>query len=176
MHRIEDLVHSTSEWHDSQPFLAEPQNLAGVDAFGDDRFSVALDLWYERQGIWNDQVFDRCAGIIYGFRTCLKMDVFTVCFTGTGPLSGGVSEHRLRPGQTLDNLHDQGYAGWLVEAYRRCLDDGRPTLDKVVATKRLSPRKRLRTRYYRLLLPWRAEGDQRVLTAHCLLVSTGYVP
>jgi hypothetical protein len=182
MHRIEDLVRSTpgsvtaSDWHDSPSLLAEPQNLAGVDAFGDDRFSIALDLWYESEGTWNDQVLDRCAGIIYGFRTHPDTDAFTVCFTGLGKLSGGVAEHRLRPGQTLDDLHDREYAGWIMEAYRRCLDDGRPMLDKVVATKRLSPLKRLRTRYYRLLLPWRGEGDQQVLTAHCLLISTGYVP
>ena len=59
-------------------------------------------------------------------------------------------------GRDLEELPDPAYGAWAHRAYTEVMATGRPQLDSVRATTRSSDGAKLRMRYDRLIMPWRA--------------------
>jgi hypothetical protein len=62
-------------------------------------------------------------------------------------------------GRGVDELPDRQYGAWAAQAYLEVLAKGQPRLDSVRATIRTLEGATLRTRYYRLSIPWRGAGS-----------------
>jgi hypothetical protein len=65
-------------------------------------------------------------------------------------------------GREVEELPDRQYGGWAAETYRKVLAKGEPRLDAVRATVTTADGGSLRTRYYRLAIPWQRSGDSFV--------------
>jgi len=66
-------------------------------------------------------------------------------------------------GENVQNVPDRDYAGWAAEFYKNVAQSGQPRFDCVTASiqSRENPYK---TRYERLVLPWRTTSDETLLT------------
>ncbi|HEX3864451.1 MAG TPA: hypothetical protein VHY35_22430 [Stellaceae bacterium] len=66
-------------------------------------------------------------------------------------------------GERVDNVPDKDYAGWAAEFYKNVASNGQPRFDCVTASiqGRQSP---YLTRYERLVLPWRTDTGEILLT------------
>jgi hypothetical protein len=66
-------------------------------------------------------------------------------------------------GESVENVPDKDYAGWAAEFYKHVVSTGQPRFDSVTASiqSRENP---YRTRYERLVLPWRTSSDEILLT------------
>lgn len=76
----------------------------------------------------------------------------------------------VRPGQNLllvdREVHEQPdreYGAWVAQAYAENLRSGRPKLQSIRATVRLSETTAAQGRYDRLNLPWRTSSNDRFL-------------
>lgn len=65
-------------------------------------------------------------------------------------------------GQQIENLPDKDYGAWLAEYYKSVAATGQPRYDVVTATIEKSPpaSEAYRTRYERLLLPWKTPSEE----------------
>lgn len=61
-------------------------------------------------------------------------------------------------GREVEALPDRQYAAWAAQTYLEVLGEGQPRLDAVRATILSQDGATLRTRYYRLAIPWRRNG------------------
>jgi hypothetical protein len=61
-------------------------------------------------------------------------------------------------GREVEELPDGQYGAWVAQTYRQVLTNGQPRLDSVRATIRSGDGALLRSRYYRLAMPWRRSG------------------
>ena len=66
-------------------------------------------------------------------------------------------------GQSLQNLPDKDYGAWLSEFYKNVAQTGQPRYDRVTASIQRQP-SAYRTRYERLLLPWKTGTDEVLVT------------
>ncbi len=69
-------------------------------------------------------------------------------------------------GESLQNLPDKEYGGWVSEYYRSVARSGQPRYDVVTAAIETGPRmeKVFKTRYERLLLPWKTGSPEVFVT------------
>jgi hypothetical protein len=74
-------------------------------------------------------------------------------------------------GREVEDQPDAVYGGWLASAYRELVEDGQPKpgLQLVEAVIASSGGRPVRTRYERLLLPWRSPGGDRWITSQPVL-------
>ena len=68
------------------------------------------------------------------------------------------------PGLPISNQPDPEYGRWIDRAYRGVLERSEPRFDYVDAVIQASKAEPYRSRYDRLLLPWRSSEGRRVLT------------
>jgi hypothetical protein len=74
-------------------------------------------------------------------------------------------------GREIEEQPDNVYGEWLAAAYRELLqdDESEPGLQTVEAVVSVSDGRAVRTRYERLLLPWRSSGGDRWITSQPIL-------
>ena len=75
-------------------------------------------------------------------------------------------------GCTLDDQPDAEYGEWLAAQYNAVVETGRPALDYVTATIQPAGGAARRSRYERLLLPWRTGNGRVIVTCASILIST----
>jgi transcriptional regulator with XRE-family HTH domain len=66
-------------------------------------------------------------------------------------------------GRSLEEMPDRDFGRWITEGYVETLVDEAPRIESVLADIRAPGEQTLRSRYDRLLLPWRSRGDRFVL-------------
>jgi len=124
-----------------------------------------VDLWRERRGELGDDV-QRAIGAAGLFHR-------TILVRHLGHSSRLITEHFgagimiMRPceslqtiGRELDQQPDRDYGAWMAEAYAETCWARQLRLESVRAFVRTSAGTTLRTRYDRLLMPWRAGGSE----------------
>jgi len=98
-------------------------------------------------------------------------------FVGEGHSSWLDRRHHLSViGERVENVPDKEYGGWAAEFYKNVAGTGQPRFDCVTASiqGQVNP---YRTRYERLVLPWRTTSDEVLLTVSPRrLVDTPPVP
>ncbi|HKK29780.1 MAG TPA: hypothetical protein VKA18_05220, partial [Alphaproteobacteria bacterium] len=75
-------------------------------------------------------------------------------------------------GAPLEDQPDREYGRWLAAQYNVVVETGRPSLDYVTARIQPDSGPSRRSRYERLLLPWRTNDDKVVVTCASVLIST----
>ena len=79
-------------------------------------------------------------------------------------------------GRDVTEQPDKAYGAWLAETYRAILADMQPQLADVDAIVRQPGREPHRSRYRRLILPWRDDDNQPMLTVTSLLLPNIDIP
>lgn len=75
-------------------------------------------------------------------------------------------------GAPIDQQPDADYGRWLADQYGRVAESGEPCLDYVTACIRSGEAPGRRSRYERLLLPWRTQDNRRLVTCASVLISS----
>ncbi len=123
-----------------------------------------VDLWKERRGEFGDEVHRAVvhAGLLN--RTILVRQpaqssrLITEHF-GAGIMIMHPCESMLTVGRELSEQPDRAYGAWMAEAYAETSWAKRLRLESVRAFVRRSDGTTLRTRYDRVLMPWRSAGN-----------------
>jgi hypothetical protein len=74
-------------------------------------------------------------------------------------------------GAPIADQPDADYGRWLAEQYAAVVESGRPSLDYVTAHIQPDSGPSRRSRYERLLLPWRTNDDKVIVTCASVLIS-----
>lgn len=75
-------------------------------------------------------------------------------------------------GAPIDHQPDPEYGKWLAAQYSKVVDTGKPSLDYVTACIRSDTGPGRRSRYERLLLPWRTADNRLLVTCASILISS----
>lgn len=132
-----------------------------------------IDLWKARHGELGDEVHRMIvrAGLLH--RTILVRQparssrLITEHF-GAGIMIMRPCESMATVGRDLNEQPDRAYGAWMAEAYAETSWARRLRLESVRAFVRTSDGATLRTRYDRLLMPWRSAGND--LYVMCLSI------
>jgi transcriptional regulator with XRE-family HTH domain len=142
--------------------LRRPPVLLEHPAFAQARSIVML--WQETRGELTDDV--RRAILAAGLlpRTILARQAsasrLVIEYVGTGIALFRPCENLLVIGREFGDAPDRNYGAWLEQAYDETLWSGALRVESVRASVRTSATTTLRTRYDRVLMPWRGKGDE----------------
>jgi hypothetical protein len=84
----------------------------------------------------------------------------------------GASWHENALGRTLDDQPDRRYGAWLQDDYRRAIDSFTPQFDYVDVTVAVTPDRKRRLVYERLVLPWRGKAGERLVSGFSVMRTT----
>jgi transcriptional regulator with XRE-family HTH domain len=146
------------------PTLAIGRPLVFLDRPGFAQVRSILTLWQDLRGELIDDVHRavQAAGLLP--RTILMRQVsasrLVIEHLGAGIALLRPCETLLAIGREFDDMPDRNYGGWVAQAYDEALGGGAPRVASVRASVRTSAAATLRTRYDRVLLPWRGRGDE----------------
>jgi hypothetical protein len=114
--------------------------------------------------------------MIFGVKPHSPEPVFR--FVGDGFFWTDGDFQMMAPGEKLVNQPDKEYGAWVAEFYKSVAATGEPRYDTVTATIMLPANKSglLRTRYERLLLPWKTPSDEILVTLSSRSLSREELP
>jgi hypothetical protein len=130
-----------------------------------------VELWRARRGELGEEVQRAIVAAGLFHRTILARQLASRLITehfGAGIMIMRPCESMLTVGRDLNEQPDRDYGDWMAEAYAETSWARRLRLESVRAFVRTSAGTTLRTRYDRVLLPWRGEGDD--LFVMCLSI------
>jgi hypothetical protein len=127
-----------------------------------------VDLWKDRHGELGDEVFRTLATAGVARRMYLLRQPQGSSRLVTEHCAAGVTflkpcEGLLMVGRDFHEMPDRDYGAWVADAYAVALWGGRLRLESVRSLIRTSAATTLRTRYDRVLMPWRSGNDQFVM-------------
>jgi hypothetical protein len=150
------------------PWLSVPRGLHNLTT---PLFAAAwpiVELWRERRGELTDDI--RRAMVVHPMfrRTLLVRQLPHSDSLVTEHIAPGFAHMRpcevLRMiGRDFADTPDPDYGAWVASAYLEASAVGRPHLHSIRARVRSSAGKTFRTRYDRMLMPWRRAGDSFVM-------------
>ena len=149
---------------DLRPTLAIGRPLVFLERPGFAQVSPIVTLWQTTRGKLNDDVHRAvlAAGLLP--RTILVRQVsasrLVIEHVGAGIALLRPCETLVAIGREFDDMPDRNYGRWVAQAYDEALGSGGPRVASVRASVRTSAATTLRTRYDRVLLPWRGRGDE----------------
>jgi len=144
-------------------WLAAERDIASLAAPTYERLQPLVRLWREQRGalpgdlpqvLFSADLLHRSVLV----RQRRKTSRLTVEHFGAGIKMLRPCEGMLAVGRDLNDLPDGAYGDWVADSYARALAGRRIRLDGVRATLKNSEATKIRVRYDRLLMPWRASG------------------
>lgn len=161
-------------------FGAKPIPIARLDRFG----GALLPLyraWSESAGEWTPGLHDRLRRARLLERAMIvrnpgQSEDLVVEHRGGAFAHYGRRWSRVARGRHIEDQPDRNYGQWVASGYRDALARFDPKLETVEAT--ISTRSRAetrRSRYHRLVLPWRSAAGDRVVTSVSVLERTAIV-
>jgi hypothetical protein len=145
------------------PRLAERRSLRVLNLAEFDVVRALVELWRGTHGELTDDVRRTAFASGLFSRTILVRQTpsrrLITEHLGAGIMILRPCEALLTVGKDFDELPDRDYGGWVAEAYEEVLWSRRLRVESVRASVRTSAATTLRTRYDRVLMPWRAKGD-----------------
>jgi hypothetical protein len=127
-----------------------------------------VDLWKDRHGLLGEEAFRTLSSAGVMRRMYLLRQPRGSSRLITEHCAAGVTflrpcEGLLMVGRDFHDMPDRDYGAWVADAYAAALQGRRLRLESVRSLIRTSAATTLRTRYDRLLMPWRSRGDQFVM-------------
>jgi len=175
--RLEDLVDAASARHPRSTYLVQRHSLAPRRHSALERLSPLLAVWHLVSGRYPDRLVD-----LLGALGVLDRAVVHRNPAGTNRLifdHRGTAFSHYRPswnllavGRDIEDQPDRAYAARTAETYRAVLQDEEPRFEAVDAVITTPGRDVLRSRYDRLILPWRGSDGDRFVTGISVLRSS----
>jgi hypothetical protein len=146
------------------PRLAERRSLRVLNLPEFHAVREIIELWRGTHGELTDDVRRTAFASGLSQRTVLLRRVSSSRLI-TEHLGAGIMilrpcEALLTIGRDFDDMPDRDYGAWVAEAYHEVLWSRGLRVDSVRASVRTSASSTLRTRYDRVLMPWRRKGDE----------------
>jgi len=174
--RIEDLVPAMARDQLESPYKALPLDPAQLDERATHFFLPLIAAWTRRHARWSAEIIEQItpsAGNNYlvvrapagSDRWIIEAMTYGFSFYDDQWAKSAVA------GRDLASQPDRQFSAWAAENYRHVARERQPRLDRVNALVRTPGKPMRRTRYSRLLLPWR-EGDDDVVMAVSVRRST----
>lgn len=177
MLRLEDLVYTGSTWRPHSAYLVQRHPLVLRKHSALQSLGPLLAVWHLTGGLWTDRLRDLLMAL-----NLLERAVVLRNPTGGDRL---VFDHRgasfsfyppcwnlLAIGRDLEDQPDREYGIRTAQSYREALGDGQPRFEAVDAVIRAPGKEVRRSRYDRLILPWRTSDNERFLTGVSTLRAT----
>jgi hypothetical protein len=166
--RIEDLVPAMARDQLESPYKALPLDPAHLDESTARFFLPLIAVWTRRHARWSAEITEQItpsAGNNYfvvrapagGDRWIIEAMTYGFSFFDEQWAKSAVV------GRDFANQPDRQFGAWAAETYRRVARERQPRLDRVNALVRTPGKPMRRTRYSRLLLPWRDGDDDLVM-------------
>lgn len=157
-----------------QPFLSADKNFDALfDQDRHHRLAQVADLWRAVEGKFDKSIPVHLAGIGFLDRTIISTLadhsslIVQHCGLGYGHYDG--STYRRLIGQRVENQPDRSYGEWVATTYRAVITTQLPQFADIDAIIRHPERDLRRSRYQRLILPWKKRNGQVILTSTSLL-------
>jgi len=177
MLRLEDLVYASSGWRPASNYLVQrhpllPRKHSALQSLG-----PLLAIWYVTSGVWTDNVRDLLATLDLLDRAVVlqnpaRSSRLVFDYRGASFSFYPKCWNLLAIGRDLEDQPDRDYGVRTAQAYREALDEGEPRFEAVDAVIRAPDNRARRSRYDRLILPWRGSGNERFLTGVSVLRAT----
>lgn len=153
----------------SDRFVVEPQNITALLNDRQSNLRILAQKWNMSFGYFDPSVISFAIShrllsrlVIVGVKPRAPEPRFR--FIGDGHANWLEREYHFQIiGEKMQNLPDKDYGNWLAEFYKDVARTGVPRYDRVTAAIQ-QPEGAYRTRYERLLLPWRTESEEILVT------------
>ena len=150
-------------------FTAQPVDYASLLRQPDNPFGRLGRKWCGSFGAFDSSVMtfagdNRLLSRLMVFAVKPRSEAIVFRYIGEG--HNWLTRHyRTDPiGDTLDNQPDKEYAAWVSQFHRAVARSGEPCCDIVTATLCFGAEPAYDIRYERLLLPWKSESDETLVT------------
>jgi transcriptional regulator with XRE-family HTH domain len=161
---VRDAPSISDEDIDIRPTLAIRRPPAILDSPGFARVSPIVTLRQTARGKLSDDVHRAIIGAGLFLRTILVRQVSAsrpiIEHLGAGIAILRPCEALLAIGREFDDMPDRNYGVWVAQAYDEVLSSRGLRIESVRASVRTSRGTTLRTRYNRVLMPWRGKGSE----------------
>jgi hypothetical protein len=178
--RMEDLVLAKpdSAW---PRFVSEQTDLLRLDPAVAGRMLALIRLWQLTCGEWTPSLLERFADagvakttMVAGSAARSHRLVIEACGAGY-TFAEEPWQRSLAVGQDLDDQPDRDYGAWAADGYRQAAGRGEPQIESVNALIRTPGCAARRSRYARLVLPWRGSRRHRVITSTSFIKASALV-
>jgi hypothetical protein len=165
--RAEDLA-AGKRIVDRSPWLAVPRDITSLRMPQYHRFLPVARLWRDNRGSVSDELEHMLKNSeLLSHSTLARQhsssSSLTIEHYGSGSVMLRPCEGLLAVGRDLRELPDRPYGAWITDGYNRAISDQRIKLENVRAQFRTSQNRTIRTRYDRILLPWRGRGGESLV-------------
>lgn len=177
MLRLEDLVCATSRWRPGSNYLVQrhplqPRKHSALQSLG-----PLLAIWYLTGGRWTDQLRDLLATLDLLDKAVVlhnpaRSSRLVFDYRGAGFSFYPRCWNLLAVGRDLEDQPDRDYGVRTAQSYREALQENEPRFEAVDAVIRAPGNSARRSRYDRLILPWRGSGNERFVTGVSVLRAT----
>lgn len=176
LHRLADLCEKAQRMQEPR-FGSRPLDISAVSSDSSNPLKPLYQKWRVSSAIFDDTTLPFLISYGLDFRlsvvTAPRMgEPLRFQFFGDGFKFYDDHQKMKVIGAPIEDQPDAEYGRWLAEQYDAVVASGRPALDYVTA--RITPDSGpgRRSRYERLLLPWRTNDQKVIVTCASILIST----
>jgi hypothetical protein len=180
MLRLEDLVYATPTWRPRSTYVVQRHPLTPRKHSALQSLGPLLAIWHVTGGLWTDRLRDLLTTLNLLERAVVLHnptggDRLVFDYRGASFSFYPPSWNRLAIGRDLEDQPDRDYGLRTAHSYRGALGDGQPRFEAVDAVIRAPGQDTRRSRYDRLILPWRTSDNERFLTGVSVLRATYFL-
>lgn len=177
MLRLEDLIYAGPTWRPRSTYLVQRHPLVPRKHSALQSLGPLLAIWHVTGGLWTDRLRDLLTALNLLERAVLLHnpaggDRLVFDYRGASFSFYPPCWNLLAVGRDLEDQPDREYGRRIALSYREALEDGQPRFEAVDAVIRVPGHDARRSRYDRLILPWRTSDNERFLTGVSMLRAT----
>lgn len=176
LHRLVDLCEKANPAHEPR-FGARPLDINSIGNDTSNPLKPLFQKWRVSSSVFDDTTLPFLINYGLEFRLSIVAaprmgEPLRFQFIGGGFKFYDDRQKMQQIGSTIENQADAEYGRWLAQQYQTVVESGRPALDYVTASIQPDTGPGRRSRYERLLLPWRTNDDKVIVTCASVLIST----
>lgn len=176
LHRLVDLCEKANRTHEPR-FGARPLDLSKIGGDSSNPLKPLFQKWRVSFGVFDDTTLPFLINYGLEFRLSIVAaprvgEALRFQFIGDGFKFYDDRQKMQQIGSTIEDQADAEYGRWLADQYHAVVESGRPALDYVTAQIHPESGPGRRSRYERLLLPWRTNDNKVVVTGASVLISS----
>ncbi len=176
LHRLVDLCEKAHRTHEPR-FGAKPLDLSKIGGDNSNPLKPLFQKWRVSSAIFDDTTLPFLINYGLDFRLSVVTaprvgEALRFQFFGEGFKFYDDRQKMKVIGAPIEDQPDAEYGLWLAQQYQAVVDSGKPALDYVTAQISAGSGPGRRSRYERLLLPWRTNDHKVIVTCASVLIST----
>ena len=176
LHRLVDLCEKAHRTHEPR-FGAKPLDINTIGNDNSNPLKPLFQKWRVSSSIFDDTTLPFLINYGLDFRLSVVTaprigEPLRFQFFGEGFKFYDDRQKMQVIGAPFEDQPDTEYGIWLAKQYNAVVESGRPALDYVTAQIKADSGLGRRSRYERLLLPWRTNDNKVIVTCASVLIST----